>query len=126
MRITLGLRRSEFILMGMLLLATLFGALRGYAQQKADAPPTASLLVDFMITDKGANPPAQGLTKADFQIMDGRSRIPILSFAHAPEVEPRPLIIWLIVQCPLEGIATAPSWVSNGSGFMREGHERHA
>ena len=89
------------------------------AQQSVEAQSSSSLLVDVMVTDKRANAPAEGLTQDDFEIFDGRSRVPIASLAHAPDLPPRPLVIWFAVQCPLKGFAGAPSWASYGSGFVR-------
>lgn len=88
------------------------------AQQQTEPQSAPSLFVDVIVTDKHANTPAQGLTKEDFKISDGRSPVPIASLAHAPDLAPRPLVIWFVVQCPLEGVGGS-SWISNGSGFMK-------
>ena len=85
-------------------------------QNEPQSVPT--LLVDVIVTDKHANAPAEGLTTEDFKIFDGRSPLPIASLAHAPEIPPRPLVVWFIVQCPLESVGGS-SWISNGSGFMK-------
>jgi hypothetical protein len=104
-------------LCSVIFLLGVFGSNAVHAQQ-TEPQSTPSLLVDVIVTDKHANAPALGLTKEDFKVSDGRSAVSIASFAHAPDIPPRPLVIWFIVQCPLEGIGGS-SWISNGSGFMK-------
>jgi hypothetical protein len=100
-----------------ILLSALFAGRCVYPQGQSSALATVPALVDVIVTDKHANAPAQGLTQDDFRVFDGRTPLAISSFAHAPDLPPRPLVVWFVVQCPLEGIVA--SWVSNGSGFMK-------
>jgi hypothetical protein len=100
-----------------ILVSTLFPGRCAHPQARSSTPASVPALIDVIVTDKHANAAAQGLTQGDFQVFDGRNPIAISSFAHAPDFPPRPLVVWFIVQCPLEGIAS--SWVSNGSGFMK-------
>jgi hypothetical protein len=103
--------------LGIFLVVILFVCTSIHSQERSSASAPVPALVDVIVTDKHANAPAQGLTRDDFQVFDGRTPIAISSFAHAPDLPPRPLVVWFVAQCPLEGIAS--SWVSNGSGFMK-------
>jgi hypothetical protein len=67
--------------------------------------------VDVIITSK--DPAAvQSLRAADFQLLDGHTRLPISTFASASSGTARPLSLWFVVQCP------ELRYESSGSGFM--------
>jgi hypothetical protein len=109
--------RRSFSRFAIIFAATLLACGSVHCQGQSPAPAAAPLLVDVIVTVKHANAPAKDLTQDDFQVFDGHTPLPISSFAHAPDLPPRPLAVWFLLQCPLEGIAA--SWVSNGSGFMK-------
>jgi hypothetical protein len=75
------------------------------------APPKASFVVNVIATGKHGDSLEPELTRDDFQLLDNRVRVPIKSFSHKSANAARPLVLWLIVECPQKG--------SFGSSFFR-------
>jgi hypothetical protein len=79
-------------------------------------PSKTSFVVNVIATDKHSAPLETELTRDDFQLLDNRVRVPIASFAHASGSPARPLVFWLIVECPQKGPGYDAK--SFGSGFL--------
>jgi len=110
--------RCCFIALNCLL--SLTASHRAVAQETASShsvPPGTPFAVDVVVSSKHGKSIEQPLTRDDFELLDGKTALPIASVAHGDST--RPLTLWFIVQCPL----TAPGydWNTLGSGFFR-GH----
>jgi hypothetical protein len=80
------------------------------------ATSSASFVVNVIATGKHGDPLEPELTREDFQLLDNRVRVPIESFSHVSGNSARPLVLWLIVECPQRG----PGYDAKafGSGFL--------
>jgi hypothetical protein len=94
----------------MLLLAVPAILARGQTAEQPNAP----YYVDVIVRDRHANAPIVELGSEDFEVLEGRTRVPVISLRRGSDRKVRRLAVWLILQC---------NSAARGSAFMK-GHEQ--
>jgi hypothetical protein len=118
-----NMRTAAILAFALLLLQCSFSSIRGAAQEIAPAAQSREItfhsssdlvLVDVIARSAKNGLPDKTLKKSDFQVFDNDQPVAIRTFDNGAQFTTRPLALWFVVQCNMQGLEAKGSGLFTG------------